>query len=68
MPLCVGKRRTRRLMQLINHAELANVQAVFPRHQRHARSFPAERSPPLAAHFVTQFWQLLTAIALAGNV
>ena len=41
MPLCVGKRRTD---WQINRPEQPNAQAVFPPHQRHARSFPAERS------------------------
>ena len=41
MPLCVGKRRTDRQ---ISHPERPNAQAGSPPHQRHARSFPAERS------------------------
>ena len=41
MPLCVGRRRNDRP---ISHPEPANVQAGSPPHQRHARSFPAERS------------------------
>ena len=41
MPLCVGKRRTDRQ---ISHPEPPNAQAGSPPHQRHARSFPAERS------------------------
>ena len=41
MPLCVGKRRTDRQP---SHPEPPNAQAGLPPHQRHARSFPAERS------------------------
>ena len=41
MPLCVGKRRTDRQ---ISHPEPRDALAVLPPHQRHARSFPAERS------------------------
>lgn len=39
--LCVGKRRTDRQ---INRPEQPNARAYLPPHQRHARSFPAERS------------------------
>jgi hypothetical protein len=42
MPLCVGKRRNDRQ---IDRPEHLTAQTVFPHHQRHARSFPAERSP-----------------------
>ena len=45
MPLCVGKKRTRRQVQQINHPEHPNAQTVFPPRQRRARSSPAERSP-----------------------
>ena len=57
MPLCVGKRRTDRH---INRPEHSNAQTVFPPHQRHARSFPAER-------FITALRRTSTSTAQARS-